>query len=140
MRAPSGEHVVLNPDRWTEPFWAAAEQEVLRVPRCTSCGTFRMPPGPFCPACRSQDVEWVDLPGTGEVFTWTVVRHAVVPFLRDAVPFVIAVVALDGAPGARLIANLVDVADVSIGQRVRVVWHHTPHGPVVPRFTPLEKP
>ena len=34
----------------TEPFWAAAREHRLVVPRCTACGTYRFPPAAFC--CR----------------------------------------------------------------------------------------
>ena len=58
-----------------------------------------MPPSPFCPVCRSQGLAWVDLPGTGTVYTFTVVRHAVLPIVREHVPYVIAVVELDPVEG-----------------------------------------
>ena len=38
-------------DEYTEPFWAATRRQQLTGPRCTNCGTFRMPPHRFCPKC-----------------------------------------------------------------------------------------
>jgi uncharacterized OB-fold protein len=35
-------------DDATQPFWDAARQDRLVAPRCTNCGTFRLPPAPFC--------------------------------------------------------------------------------------------
>jgi uncharacterized OB-fold protein len=56
------------------------------------------------------------------VFTFTVNHQAWTPEL--AVPYVIAIVALDEAPGLHLSTRLVDVdpADVTIGMRVRVTF------------------
>jgi len=126
----------LGPDAWTQPFWAAAREHRLAVPRCDNCQTFRYPPAPFCHACRHQDVTFADLPGTGTVYTFTVVRHAVVPELRDHLPYVVAVVTVDGAPGVRLIANLVesDPDAVTIGARVEVVWDDVNPDVTIPRF------
>jgi uncharacterized OB-fold protein len=128
----------LHPDAWTAPFWAATARHQLICARCGDCGTFRMPPSPFCHQCRSQRVEWTDLPGTGTVYTFTVVRHAVIPDARPAVPYVVAVVDLDGAPGCRLIANVVAAApdSVEIGQPVRVSWDDIAEGVTIPRFAP----
>ena len=59
----------------TQPFWDAAKEDRLVAPRCMTCGTFRLPPAPFCWVCQAQEVDWVELPGTGTVYTYTVVRH-----------------------------------------------------------------
>ena len=44
LRLPPADLIHLTPDVWTEPFWAAAAEHRLVVPRCTRCGTFRFPP------------------------------------------------------------------------------------------------
>jgi uncharacterized OB-fold protein len=122
--ALTSDYAELHADAWTAPFWAGARRHELLAPQCTSCGTFRMPPGPFCHVCRQQDVDWVRLPGTGTIFTFTHVRHPVVPSLRELVPYTVAVVDLDGAPGARLVGNVVDSPEstVVIGAAIRVVF------------------
>jgi uncharacterized OB-fold protein len=130
----------LHPDRWTRPFWDAAAEHRLVGHQCAACGAFRHPPGPFCWQCRSREARWVDLPGTGTVYSFTVVRHPMTPAAKDAVPYVVALVALDGAPGVRLITNLVGVEPgaVRIGLPVRVVWDDLRPGTTVPRFAPFD--
>jgi uncharacterized OB-fold protein len=95
-----------------------------------------MPPTPFCPDCRSQDTEWVGLSGRGSIYTFTVARHAVVPALKDSVPYVIAVVSLEGAGDARLITNIVGCQpeEVEIEAAVQVVWDDLTEATTVPRF------
>jgi len=134
----SADLVHLHPDPWTRPFWDAARQHRLVAPRCTSCGTFRMPPGPFCWRCRKQDVEWVDLSGRGQVFTFTVTHHALIPQLKEYVPYVTAIIELEGAPEVRMMSNIVDVdpAAVRIGMDVDVVWDDIDPQVTVPRFLP----
>ena len=53
---------------------------------------------------------------------------------------VIAVVEPEGAPSARLVANLVEVAvgDVVIGMPLEVVWEDAGDGVAVYRFRPAD--
>ncbi len=132
----------LSPDTWTAPFWESAHEHRLVAPRCTKCGTFRMPPSPFCWKCRSQDVDWVELSGRGTVFTFSVARHPFIPLLADAVPYVIAVVELEDAAGVRLVANLIDIdpEEVRIGMPVSVAWDDIDANTTIPRFAPVSDP
>jgi len=120
----------------TEPFWWAAAEHRLVVPRCTACGTFRFPPTPFCFRCRAQEVEWVDHDGAGEIYSFTVIRHAVIPQVAEALPFVAAVVELPGTGGCRVVGNIVDCdpADVRVGLDVTLDWYDVRAGESVPVF------
>jgi uncharacterized OB-fold protein len=135
--APAEALFNLSTDRWTAPFWQAAAEHRLTAPQCTDCGAFRMPPTPFCPECLSQRIDWPALIGLGTVFSYTVVRKAITREMEGALPYVPALIDLDGAPGARLITNIVGVPvdAIHIGARVRVVWHDRADGITVPRFT-----
>jgi uncharacterized OB-fold protein len=132
------ELVDLHPDPWTEPFWLAAREHRLVAPRCQSCGTFRMPPSPFCRTCRQQAVDWVELSGEGTVYSFITTHQALIPQLRDFVPYVVAVIELDDAPGIRLMSNLVDTEtdDVRVGMPVQVVWDDVHANATIPRFRP----
>lgn len=134
--APPEALFTLVTDRWTAPFWEAARSCRLTACRCAVCGAFRMPPTPFCPDCRSQAVQWPDLPGTGTLFSYTVVRRAISPEMEGHLPYVPALVDLDGAPGARLITNITGCAleDLRIGARVAVKWRERSDGIVLPDF------
>lgn len=126
----------LTPDAWTAPFWDAARNHRLVAPQCRQCSTFRLPPTPFCPDCRSQNTTWVELTGRGTIYTFTVARHPVLPELKDVVPYVIAVVCLEGAGGARLVTNIVgcNPDQVQIDAPVEVVWDDVTDGATIPRF------
>ena len=128
-------------DDATRPFWDAALEGRLVAPRCVQCGTFRLPPSPFCFVCQARDVEWIDLPGTGTIFSFTIVRHALAAMLAEVVPYASGIIELDGTQGAgaRMIANIVDcdVDALRIGDRVEIVWDRVNEGMVVPRFRPV---
>jgi uncharacterized OB-fold protein len=111
-------------DEITAPFWEAAREGRLTAPRCDACGTFVLPPKPYCFECLGQAFTWIDLPGTGIVYTFTIVRHPLHPGLKDVVPYAAGIIELDGTQGAgaRLMGNIFGcpVEDVRIGDRVAV--------------------
>lgn len=136
---PNAAHCRLNADAHTAPFWAGTREHRLSAPRCRHDGTFTLPPTGFCPTCRRQDLEWVDLLGQAELYTFTVVRAPVVPELAETLPYVIAVVKLDGADDLKMITNIVecDVDDLRIGQRLQVVFVEQNDELTLPVFRPL---
>jgi len=121
----------------TEPFWAAAREHRLVLPRCTNCAKFRFPPAAFCWSCRHLEVEWIAHDGNGELYSFTVMRHAVIPQVADALPIVIAVVELPETNGCRLIGDLLDCPPevVEIGMPVGLEWYDVEEGSV-PCFRP----
>jgi uncharacterized OB-fold protein len=128
--------VHITTDAYTEPFWQAAKQERLVAPKCGECGRFRLPPTPFCPECRSREVEWTELSGQAEVFSFSVLHGF--PGLPD-LTLVAAVLDLPDAPGARLVTNIVDAdpAAVAIGDRVEVFFSPISDGWLIPLFRPV---
>ena len=116
------------------PFWQAAAEHRLVAQKCGNCSHLHLPPSPICPSCRSDATEWEDLSGRGEVYTYTTIHRAVAP--GQELPFVVAVIALDGAPGVRLISNLVDtpLSEIEIGMPVEVVWEDMGPALTLPRF------
>jgi len=101
-------------------FWTSGAQGELRFLRCRDCGSFTHPPRPVCRHCLSEHLAPEAVAGTGVVDTFTVNYQEWRPGLE--VPYVIARVAIDGAPGVYLTTNIVNCAvdAVDIGDRVRV--------------------
>lgn len=127
-------------DETTEPFWEAALRNELTAPKCTNCGTFVLPPQPRCFNCQHDSFKYEALPGTGTVYTFTIVRHPLAPHLKEVVPYVLAVVELDGTQGAgsRMVINIVDVdpETVAVGDKVRIVFDRVSDTLAVPRAVP----
>jgi uncharacterized OB-fold protein len=101
-------------------FWTGGADGILRLLRCQACATFIHPPRPVCRKCLSENVAPEPVPGTGTVDTFTINYQEWRPGLET--PYVIARVAIDGAPGVYLTTNIVGcrVDAVDIGDRVRV--------------------
>jgi uncharacterized OB-fold protein len=138
LQAAPVDLVSLAPDTYTAPFWEACAEHRLIAQRCAGCQQVRQPPGPFCPRCRSTDYDWLPLSGRARLYSYTIVRHALIPMLRPHLPMAIAVLEAVDAPSVRLVANLVDldVADVAIGMELEIVWEDVSPGVTVYRFRP----
>jgi uncharacterized OB-fold protein len=125
-------------DRTNAGFWAAAAEDRLAIQRCTACGWHRHPPTEGCFHCGSLEWDWDTLPGTGEVFTYTWVGHAIHPAIADRVPYNVVVVQLDGITGdpVRIVSNLVDAteATLTVGTRVELSCERVSDTIGLPRF------
>jgi uncharacterized OB-fold protein len=120
----------------TRPFFDAALEHRLVIQRCASCGIHRHPPRPLCPYCHSFAAAWTEVPGTGTLFTYAVVHQPLLPALVDVVPYVVAIVELDGTGGTRLSSNLVEAPLDSLraGLSVEVTWEDMSPSLTLPRF------
>ena len=122
------------------PYWEATKEHRLVLPRCTACASFIWYPRGFCPVCSSFDIDWVEVPGTGSVYSCSIPRRGQGAY-RDSAPYVLAYVELDvpGGFGPRMITNIVDCDpdSVAIGDRVTVVFHDAESGHALPRFRPV---
>lgn len=77
----------------------------------------------MCPACRSENVTWTTLSGAGTVFTYIIVGRPVHPWFASRVPYALALVEFDDAPGIRLLADVVgDPQQVTFGARVQATF------------------
>jgi len=130
---PEPEHVMSaralpRLDADNRPFWTGGAQGELRILQCQDCRSFIHPPRPVCRKCLSEQLKPVTVAGTGVIDTYTVNHQRWHPALE--VPYVIARVALDGAPGVILTTNIIGcpAEAVEIGDRVCVKFEQ--HGDV----------
>ena len=102
-------------------FFEGLKAGQLRLQRCTDCERFHVPPGPVCPYCFSEAVEWKATSGHGTVSSWVVVHKAWFPAFEAEIPYNVVQVELDEGP--RLTANVIDVApdELAVGMRVVAV-------------------
>ncbi len=95
----------------------------ISFPFCKACGRSHWYPMPLCPHCLSDRITWRPVSGTGKVWSWTVVRHAFDKRFTDKLPYVVALITFEEAPGIRLVANLEGAtdSDLRIGLSVELV-------------------
>ncbi|BFM07765.1 Zn-ribbon domain-containing OB-fold protein [Halioxenophilus aromaticivorans] len=109
-------------DSINRAFWTGGEQGDLNIQHCDDCQQFFHPPQPVCRHCMSQNVVPKAVSGKGTVDTFTVNYQKWHP--QSEVPYVIARIALDDAPGVYITSNVIDCdpESVDIGQSVNVVF------------------
>jgi L-arabinonolactonase len=124
----------IGPDN--APFWEAASRGALALPWCRDCARPHLPPGPVCPFCLSDRLEWRDASGRGRVSSWTRVHKAWFPAFAAVIPYDVVQVELEEGP--RLTADLVDAAPGSprVGLAVEVVFDRVTPEITLPRFRP----
>ena len=118
-------------------FWDACRRHELRFQRCTACHQFWFPPSNICPECLSDQWEWALTSGRGSVLSFVVFHRVYHPGFRDAVPYPVAIIALDEGP--RFLSNVVGCAieDIRVGMPVEVVFEDATEGCTLPKFRPV---
>ena len=127
----------------TREFWAAAARGELVIPRCADCGAWNWYPPERCRACESSELAWTPVSGRGTLFSWSVVRRALVKPFAAQVPYATGLVALEEDPKVRLVTTLVDCSleDLRIDMPMTVVYRaldfpDVSREVVAPMFTP----
>lgn len=102
--------------------WFTAGQ--LMVQFCADCNASRFPPEDVCFSCRGCNLEFRSIEGFGRIESVVEVQHPVHPALADRVPYNVAVVSLDAAPGCNAIGNIVNAGQrlPAIGDAVKAIF------------------
>jgi uncharacterized OB-fold protein len=141
-----------NDSEWIE-YYAFARKHQLVVRRCTACGLLRYPPTHACPWCMDLGWAWQPVSGTGTIYSYEIVVHAIQPGFKEIAPYPIVLVELDEQRATptpdeslRIIANLVKPdfspetePNVAIGKRVRVMFQDLADHIALPQFTLTEE-
>ena len=79
------------------PFWDAAKRQELMAYRCLNCGTFYSQVID-CLACDNPKMDWVNVSGKGQVFTFGIYHQLYHPAWKDDIPYNVTWVKLDEGP------------------------------------------
>ena len=104
-------------------FLEGLKEGRLLARRCHKCQRVLLPPRMFCEQCFRPTDEWVTVPDTGTVNTYSIshIRWDASPLEE---PIVIGVIEIDGTSHGGILHYLgeMDGDDVSIGMKVQAVW------------------
>jgi uncharacterized OB-fold protein len=123
------------PTSLSRPHWEGCREGILRVQRCQACRAYVFIPQPLCSACQSDALEWVESPGRGRVYSYTVVHRPPRPAFQA--PYVVAIVEMD--EGWHMLTNLVDCdpESVAVGMPVEVAFRRMSDEITLPFFRPV---
>jgi uncharacterized protein len=110
----------ITPDN--KPFFEALRRHELSLPWCGDCGKPHLPPGPVCPFCFSDLIEWRKASGRGKITTWVVVHKEWFPAFKAETPY--NAVQVELTEGPRLTTNVVGARpdQLSVGRAVEAVF------------------
>jgi len=117
------------------PFWEGCREGKFLLHRCNICNRHYWPAS-RCIEHGAWDMDWVETPGKGTVYTYTVLHRALTPAMKDKVPFAVAVVQLDEGPFYH--TNIIECSydEVEVGMRVSVEMAEHDSGLSIPVFKP----
>jgi len=101
-------------------YWREIPQRYrYEAAKCAACGKIHFPPRLVCSGCRGTTFTRATLAPEGVVETFTIIRVPPTGFGAET-PYAVGIVKLDD--GVKVTAQIVDVdlAELQIGQRVRV--------------------
>jgi len=138
MAQPAYDLPLPVPQPETDFYWERARAHELWLMHCDDCEQAYFYPRPICPGCLSRNTRWVRSSGRGALHAFAIVHRPPTPAFRDRVPYVAALIELEG--GVRLPSTLVDVAPdpsvIRIGMPVEVVYDDVSDVLTLPRFRP----
>jgi uncharacterized OB-fold protein len=121
---------------FSRPYWEATRQKKLVVQYCKATGKFQHYPRPVSIFTgRRRDLEWREVSGKGEVFSYTVTRRGPAAF-RGHEPYLVVSVTLD--VGVNHVANMVNCTadEIRVGMKVVPYWHALEDGTHLLMFQP----
>ncbi len=122
----------------TKPFWEAAKQHKLVIPRSRQTGEYFFYPRALSPGDdMSEDIEWVESEGKGKVWTFSVHHMGPSKAYKGEPPYVVALIEMQ--EGVKMMSNVVDVdpKEVFIGMDVQVVFDDVTDEVTLPKFKPV---
>jgi len=112
------------------PFYENLKQGRFTTTKCKDCGNVSYPPRVICPACYSENLEFIDLPKTGKVVVFSEEVKGV-PLGFES-PLIHAVVDLGVDPVRRLLTRIVNcqAGQLKRGDEVQLAVFDIPAMPV----------
>lgn len=114
-------------------FTEMRDHRRLRGTRCPACNKVYMPPRSVCPGCLGQLDEWVELPVTGTLVSYTIVHYNYGAYYQpEKAPYPLGIVRLDGADtGLCHLLGEVRPEDIKIGMRLEAVFREERKGNIL---------
>ncbi len=128
------------PDPVSAFYWDSAKEGRLTVQGFEGTDILQHPPSPVPEVPGGGDGKpiAVEVSGRGTLFAFTILRQPFHPGFLDAMPLIIGLTELDGAPGVRILTNIVDAEpdELRCGLPMEVVFERRGEF-ALPQFRPV---
>jgi uncharacterized OB-fold protein len=107
-----------------EQFYKNISQKKLMGGKCRKCGKIHLPPRPLCDKCLSTEFEWVELPRTGRLLTYTIIHVAPTQF-QNMAPYAVGIVQLEN--GVKIPGMIKDAPldKIRVGMQLKMEFEET---------------
>jgi uncharacterized OB-fold protein len=107
-----------------EQFYKNISQKKLMGGKCRKCGKIHLPPRPLCDKCLSTEFEWVELPRTGTLLTYTIIHVAPTQF-QNMAPYAVGIVQLEN--GVKIPGTIKEVPldKIRVGMQLKMEFEET---------------
>ncbi len=114
-------------------FWEAVEPARADGPALQRCRDSQFGPEWICHRCHSGDLGWHRVSGRGRIYSWVRIWNPVHPALKEAGPYIVAVVELPDAGNVRMVGNLLGdpMQDAPFDAEVEAVFEDHPQATLV---------
>jgi len=108
-----------------EQFYKNIGQKRLMGGKCRKCGKIHLPPRPLCDKCFSTEFEWIELPKTGRLLTYTII-HVAPTYFQNMAPYAVGIVQLEN--GVKIPGMIKDVPHdkIKVGMSLKIEFEETP--------------
>ena len=123
-------------------FFRGLKEKKIYGTKCPKCGDVFCAPRAHCwnPECRLQETEWIELPHTGTLHSYTILGFSAEAFL-PMLPFILGYVRIDGANTMlTMVVKEVEPEEIECDTKVEIRFVDKPKGSPMDMYAvPLEK-
>ncbi|MEM3875108.1 MAG: Zn-ribbon domain-containing OB-fold protein [Candidatus Bathyarchaeia archaeon] len=119
-----------------EQFYKNISQKKLLGGKCRKCGKIHLPPRPLCDKCLSTEFEWVELPKTGKLLTYTIIHVAPTQF-QSMTPYAVGIIQLENGVKIPGMIKNVPLDKIRVGMPLKMEFEEpqqTQQWPQWPRY------
>jgi uncharacterized OB-fold protein len=119
-----------------EQFYKGISQKRLVGGKCRRCGKIHVPPRPLCNNCLSTEFEWVELPKTGKLLTYTIIHVAPSQF-QSMAPYAVGIVQLENGVNIPGMIKETPLEKIKVGMPLKIEFEEclqTQQWPQWPRY------
>ena len=118
------------------PFWEAAKEHRLTLPKCGQCGHVFFPPYLFCPQCISRDIRWIEASGKAKVWGHIEMAQPYLKSFEAELPYNVVLVELEEGP--MMFSNVVGVPNeaIQVGMPLEAIFDDVTSEMTLVKFKP----
>jgi len=106
-------------------FYKFIAEKRLMAAKCNNCQTVLLPPKPMCTNCFSDNLQWIEIKGTGKLLSYTIIHVAPEQF-QSMVPYIVGIVEFEAGLCLPGIVREVPADQIKIGMNLKIGFDLSP--------------